>query len=144
MTSKEVFDYPERAVEEAISKLKRDPFGRGIISAYCDRRGADYDYFNDDGLIMRAAKLIQQAKSPEDQQSILNTIDRDLRILNGYIMRRDLPDVRPVISGFFAKVEEAMRQRNCIPMKLTVQSVSQKTYDSLGRILELTRPTRPK
>lgn len=136
----EFSDSPGRAIEEAIGKLKRDPFGRGIISAYADHRDTGYDYFNDDDLIMRAAKLIQSAKSPEEQQTILATIDRDLRILNGYIMRRDLPDARTAINGFFAKVEAAMRQRNCIPMKLAIQSTTQKTYESLGRILELTRP----
>ena len=144
MNKFEIGDYPELALEEGRLKLNRDPFGRCVLRIFSERRGTEYDFFSDPDLVMRAAKLLQNAANPEERQILLSTIDRDLRILNGYLLKRDLPDVRPVIDGFMSKVKEVMRQGNCIPMGLNIQSTSQKTYDSLGRILEMTKPDRPK
>ena len=144
MNGKEIGDYPELALEEGRLKLNRDPFGRCVLRIFSERRGTEYDFFSDPELVMRAAKLLQNAANPEERQILLSTIDRDLRILNGYLLKRNLPDVRPVINGFMSKVKEVMRQGNCVPMGLNIQSTSQKTYDALGRILEMTKPDRPK
>jgi len=130
-------DFPGKPPEEGRLKLNRDPFGRCILRIVSERRGTGHDFFSDDDLAVRAANLLKKAASPEEQQRVLATIDRDLRIFNGYILKRDLLDIRPGINRFMARVKEAMRQGNCVPFLPDIQSASQKTYEALGRIIEL-------
>jgi len=144
MNGKEIGDYSGCSPQDGRHKLNRDPFGRRILRALSEHRGTVHDYFSDPKLVRLAANLLDEAKNPEEQQCLLATIDRDLRILNGYFLKLDYPDIRPVIEGFMARVKEAMHRGNCIPVGISIQSTSQKTWDGIGRILELTKPDRPK
>jgi|GEM_PF-4378630 len=136
MNSSEITDYPENAVDEGRLKLNRDPFGRRLYRALGENRGTEHDFFNDDELILRAARLISNATSPEAQQVTIATIRRDLAVFHLYVLR-GIPDgLNGLIDMFMEKVRVSMRQGNCVPLLIDdLSRVSEKAKGSVRRLL---------